>query len=333
MVILILIVLLAIVLLANVGQTEDWARSSTYLLIGALNGSVALFGLWALLGSTLLPLGVFADQELEAAFLAAAHVLGMVGVATGALASALLLRPVRRAVAGGLAWARTGDLDADSPVHTTMLVLCVYLAAWTLVQWLLAGDASGLAELSGPVPLSDVLLSGVLAVAFSLMGVGLGVRRTWGETLERLGVTPLAPGNALPGLTGAGAMLSFQVAAVGVWFLLAPQSLAELGSANSALLGEFTSFPAALVVAFSSAIGEELLFRGALQPRLGLLPTAVLFALLHVQYTLSPAALIILVIGLGLGLLRYWRDTTAAMVAHFFYNFALLALAAAVPQV
>lgn len=38
---------------------------------------------------------------------------------------------------------------------------------------------------------------------------------------------------------------------------------------------------AILVVAGASGVGEELLFRGALQPWMGLIPTAFLFALMH----------------------------------------------------
>jgi membrane protease YdiL (CAAX protease family) len=329
-----LVVLLSIVLLANVGLAEAWARDSTHLLIGALNGSLALFGIWALVLKTVsnpVP-QVFEDPALGEAFLLAARDLGLVSLVTALLASLFLLRPVRRVLIGTLARLRLSALDPGSPVHTTMLVFCLYLLAWTFIQWLLAGDVGGLAELSGPVLLADVLLSGVLAVAFALMGIGLGVRRTWKEVFERLGIARLETRSLTAGVLGAGAMLGFQIAAVSLWFVLAPESLEELGSANSVLVGEFASFPAALAVAVSTAIGEELLFRGALQPRLGLLPTSILFALLHVQYTLSPAALVILVVGLGLGLLRSQYDTTAAVVAHFVYNFALLALALTIPQ-
>jgi membrane protease YdiL (CAAX protease family) len=182
------------------------------------------------------------------------------------------------------------------------------------------------------VPLWDVLVSGALAVVFALLGVGLWVRRSWPEVLERLGVADLEPGSVMAGISVAGALLGFITLAGGLWLRFSPQTFEELGSATEVLFGGFTSIPAALVVAASTALGEELLFRGALQPRLGLLPTTLLFALLHVQYTLSPASLIILGVGLGFGLLRRWRDTTASIVAHFVYNFALLALAMVVPQ-
>ena len=332
MIILALVVLLSIVLLANVGLYERWARDAMHLLVAALNSALAVFSAWLLIAADRpLPPGLV-DPLFVASLQRAARDASLAGLATALLASLLLLRPLRRGLVRVLERVRVGHLDPDSPVHTAALVLCIYLLAGMLLEWLVAGDVGGLAELSGPVLIGDVLFSGVLAVAFALMGVGLGVRRSWAETLERLGVTPPNVQNVLGGVGGAGAMLTFMIVFSALWFLLAPNSLGELNSAADVLFGGFASLPAALVVAVSTAVGEELLFRGALQPRLGLLPTSLLFAVLHVQYTLSPASLMILGIGLALGLLRWRLDTTASMVAHFLYNFSLLALAAALPQ-
>jgi uncharacterized protein len=63
-----------------------------------------------------------------------------------------------------------------------------------------------------------------------------------------------------------------------------------------------------------------------LQPIFGLWPTAIFFALTHVQYTLTPATLVIIIVGLGLGWVRKRYNTTAAIITHFAYNFALLFL-------
>jgi len=81
-----------------------------------------------------------------------------------------------------------------------------------------------------------------------------------------------------------------------------------------------------LIVAGGAAIGEEIAFRGALQPVFGLWPTALFFALVHIQYTLTPAALIIFGVALGLGWLRRRYNTTTSIVAHFLYDFSLFAL-------
>jgi len=72
-----------------------------------------------------------------------------------------------------------------------------------------------------------------------------------------------------------------------------------------------------------AAVGEELFFRGLLQPWLGLVPAAVLFGALHVSgprswlyYALTAACL-----GLGLGLLfRVTGSLVAPITAHLTYN-------------
>ncbi|NDJ85058.1 MAG: CPBP family intramembrane metalloprotease, partial [Chloroflexi bacterium] len=64
----------------------------------------------------------------------------------------------------------------------------------------------------------------------------------------------------------------------------------------------------------------------ALQPIFGLWWTAIFFTLVHMQYTLTPAALIILMVAIGLGWLRRRYNLYAAIAAHFLYNFIPLAL-------
>jgi membrane protease YdiL (CAAX protease family) len=73
-------------------------------------------------------------------------------------------------------------------------------------------------------------------------------------------------------------------------------------------------------VGLSAGISEELLFRGAVQPRLGLVVTAFLFAVAHLQYGLSLATVEILIIGLVLGLVRQRTSTTICMIIHASYN-------------
>jgi membrane protease YdiL (CAAX protease family) len=67
-------------------------------------------------------------------------------------------------------------------------------------------------------------------------------------------------------------------------------------------------------------LGEEPLFRGAAQPRFGLVLTSVLFALVHAQYGISLATLIVFFLGLVLGILRNHTNTTTAMLTHAMYN-------------
>jgi len=75
-------------------------------------------------------------------------------------------------------------------------------------------------------------------------------------------------------------------------------------------------------VAILSSAGEEIFFRGALQPIFGLWVSSALFTLVHAQYGLSPELLILFFVSIGFGLLRMRFNTTAAIIAHASYNFA-----------
>ena len=61
--------------------------------------------------------------------------------------------------------------------------------------------------------------------------------------------------------------------------------------------------------------------RVAVQPVLGIIPTSVLFASMHVQYGPSLLLGYIFVLSLGLGYLRRRFNTTASFLAHAGYNF------------
>jgi hypothetical protein len=77
----------------------------------------------------------------------------------------------------------------------------------------------------------------------------------------------------------------------------------------------------------AAGIGEELLFRGALQPVLGLWFTAILFAASHIQYGLTPATLAVFIIAIALGIIRQRTNTTVAILVHFGYDFVIGLLA------
>jgi membrane protease YdiL (CAAX protease family) len=76
----------------------------------------------------------------------------------------------------------------------------------------------------------------------------------------------------------------------------------------------------ALLIGVGAGLGEETLFRGAVQPVLGIPVTSVLFASMHVQYGPSLLLGYIFVLSIGLGLLRRYVNTTASFLAHAGYN-------------
>ncbi|MBK8046275.1 MAG: CPBP family intramembrane metalloprotease [Anaerolineales bacterium] len=99
----------------------------------------------------------------------------------------------------------------------------------------------------------------------------------------------------------------------------------EVSELTETLLGTLLSSPLGILsIGLAAAIGEEPLFRGAAQPRFGLLVTSVLFALVHNNYGLSFATVIVFGLGLVLGLIRIRYNTTTSMITHAVYNSTLV---------
>ncbi len=76
---------------------------------------------------------------------------------------------------------------------------------------------------------------------------------------------------------------------------------------------------------FCAAVGEEILFRGAIQPFLGIYPTAVLFVLLHgyLSFKDKPKfiyGLYLILVAIVFGYLMEWFGLIAPIIAHFIYD-------------
>ncbi len=101
----------------------------------------------------------------------------------------------------------------------------------------------------------------------------------------------------------------------------------------SGLLGEMLGgmTPAkAAVLALSSAIGEEVLFRGVLLPTIGVVASSLVFGMLHVGPTREylPWTVMAVIMGFGFAGLTVWTgNIAAAVIAHLTINyFNILAL-------
>jgi membrane protease YdiL (CAAX protease family) len=87
------------------------------------------------------------------------------------------------------------------------------------------------------------------------------------------------------------------------------------------MTGQVQSPLGAVVLGASAGIGEEAIFRGALQPRFGLVIPSLLFTMLHgPQYGFNVALLGLFGVSVILGLERKYVNTTAAMITHALYN-------------
>lgn len=222
--------------------------------------------------------------------------------------------------------ARFTSLNPDSPVHTLALTLSGFLVANTIIT-LNQGGIEALAENADAASVGSLLLTGLALVAAAILGVGAWTRRSWPKVWERLGLRPLQRTDLLviirwtPVLVLAEGLISLLLT------LVNPEQLALLERVNNAFLGDLDSLLEWLILGLASGIGEEILFRGAIQPAFGLVPTAALFAVVHTQYGFSPLMLFIFLLGLILGMIRQRYSTTSAILVHFTYNFILGLLA------
>jgi membrane protease YdiL (CAAX protease family) len=240
-----------------------------------------------------------------------------------AINSSTLRQWLKRVVFGRVSY------DPESLVHTTALVMCPAVVSMTVGQLVLSGGLTGLAESleTGGISIGDTVFNQALWIFVALLGVGLFLRRTPQQVASRLGLRLPTAGDVRAGI-GAGIALYAFVLIVSVFWAAAvsPEQFQEQNAASEQIAGAFNTIPLALLLAFTAASGEEILFRGALQPVFGLWVTSIFFAALHMQYTLTPASLIIFVVALALGWLRLRYSTTASIIGHFAYNFILLAL-------
>lgn len=157
----------------------------------------------------------------------------------------------------------------------------------------------------------------------SLTGVAILWRSVWldepilfaSEAAAAGGVEPLRD-------VAAGLVAAAGVIAASWWLTRATAGGERLARALAELLGRLTPSSVALL-ALASGIGEEAFFRGALQPRVGLVAASILFGLAHFvpRREFLPWTGFSLLAGLLLGsLFEATGNLVAPMVAHATIN-------------
>lgn len=218
--------------------------------------------------------------------------------------------------------ARALPIDPDNPVHALAISLTVLIAASQFGNQL---SQDVLKQVAGGAQLQplDLVVQDIPFVLGALVGVGLFIRRDVPATLARLGLVRPTLLQVALGLASAGAFYLVSVGADQLASHLTPDLAQRVGAATDHLFGRLNNPIGIATIALTAGISEEMLFRGALQPRLGILWVAVVFALTHSQYGLSVSIVAVFVLALGLGLLRRYANTTTSMICHVAYNAAV----------
>jgi uncharacterized protein len=223
-----------------------------------------------------------------------------------------LLPPVRRLLAA------VTPLDPRSPVDMAGLCVTFFVLAWFFAP----GVSDTPPEEVGPVGAAELVVQVALYLVLAYAAVGWWFVRPLRAATERLGIR--APTVRTVGVAVAGLVAALVVAgianALALW--LQPDLAAELDAVTEDITAEVQNPLGALLLGVSAGVGEEAIFRGALQPRYGIVLTSIVFAVLHApQYGLNFAILGLFGVSVVLGLLRARFGTTAAMITHALYNF------------
>jgi membrane protease YdiL (CAAX protease family) len=304
------------VVIAQFGERVRWAQYATYGLLIAIN-----LGLLGLVGLALLNqlAKMFMPDSLDPAALEANWMAVAAAVLlTSTVAYLPLIPRVRQWLARWL------PIEATSLVHMAALVLAVYEIGLNLGQMALIGDLENLTDIELALTIWDVLLTGVPFLIFALVGVGLFVRRDLRHTVVRLGLHRPTWKHLLVAAAITVALLALNYGINMLWEVVDPTSYELVNQVTENLYGSLTTLAGGIVLGLSAGISEEILFRGAIQPRLGLLLATLLFSVGHLQYGLTPAMLQIFVIGLVLGWVRKWANTTTSIVIHASYNMLIV---------
>ena len=305
---------LGLIVLAQFGESRPWARWATMLILLASGLLVFLFGVALLVDPTFF-------QQAYRPFDTARLGWTLIFVGLFVLAPVLL----------GMVLSRGGK---DPTLHGIPWTRPVHLTAWTLLV-LFIGSNLGVAametlsEIEIGNPLALIIPQNLAFALAALLGVGWGVRRRLPDVAKRLGFTRPSVNDFLLGLAMS-LIMFFATMLVGGLVTLIFGSESGLSSGfNEQIIRHLPGVGGVILMGLASGIGEEMLYRGALQPVAGVWLTSFLFAISHIQY-LSPAILVIFVLGLILGYTRNRWGLNTAIWTHALYNtlVGLLALLA-----
>lgn len=305
-------------ILAQVARKSRGADVTLIVILLALSFLVAAVGVLTSIGLLLRAMGdgVVGSEQIS---LSAA---GIAALAAGVAGLGLCIPPLRRI----LGWRLKNNWWADPPVFLALWLFTVVLAnnVVSILIFTQVPDVSAFYP-TGRLSPATILLSETPFLVIAVLGVGAGVRRNLRQTISRLGYGPIS-------IRQLGIVIAFVAAALllasladALFAYLQPDLYRRVGDLSDSLfstkgVSPLSAVSFALLLGIGAGLGEETLFRGALQPVLGILPASLLFASVHIQYGPSVLLGFVFLLALGFGLLRRYINTTASFLAHAAFN-------------
>jgi len=287
------------VITANAVIGRRWAPHVTAILAGFTAGATFLLGAFELTGPVSGPRN---PAGVDIGYMV-----------TGLIAATFVSKPVRERLSRYL------PINPDNPVHSLALVLAVILFG-TQVSAIAFTDVLA-ADLKVPaLTIADLVAQELPFAVLAFAGVGLYIRRSLAVSADRLGLVSPAWWHITLAIGAAGAF--WTLGEVSLWLsqTFTPDITSKVQKTSDHLFGGLGGPAGIAALALLPGFCEDILFRGALQPRLGLLVTSLLFAAIHTEYGLSFDVVTIFVIAIGLGLIRRYANTTASITCHMTYN-------------
>lgn len=294
-------IIYGIVFWANRARTDRSASVGIYLLFGLPGGLLSVAGI-ALMTTTDLAEGPFI-------------------LASGLAFSLPLLRPFRKLIASFT------PMDPKSPIDLCGLALILWVMSFFVITAVQSGPAevdSGGDALTGN--LFWLVLNAVTFVAIAYVAVGYRIHRTGAEATERLGLT--VPSLKTVAISVGMVIPCFMVSILGSALTVAfqPDVIDNLEDTMDQMTSGLANPVGALLIGLSAGIGEEVLFRGAVQARFGIIIAALFWTTLHIQYDFSFVLVGLFGVGILLGLQRKYFGTTSAVITHALYNMVVVGI-------
>jgi uncharacterized protein len=238
-------------------------------------------------------------------------------LALGLALSLPLVKGFRRLVA------MVTPMDPNSTID--MMGLGVILALMAYFGWAITLDTDP-DDLTSAVTVASQIINVAFFILVAYVAVGTNIYRNRSEATSRLGLRwPTLPDLAV----GVAAVIpAFMLSLVGSLLTLyfQPDVFEDLGDTMEEMASGTEVTLVSVLIFASAGLGEEILFRGAIQPRFGIVLTSAFWALVHTQYQFSFVVLGLFLVGLMFGLIRKYVSTTSAIIAHALYNAAVVLL-------
>jgi uncharacterized protein len=287
-------------------------RIALYIIFGLGSAAMAGFGVLIILFADTLATEIGDDAPGVRA--------GMFMLATGVLTGLVLLPPVRQVLS------RLMPIDSRSVPDMVGLIVMIGLSIvmiWTIDLTFAEDAGEGEFEAMGSLGL---VFQALLLVAIAYFAVGGAINRDLASVRDRLGLHTVTSRQVAISI-----MLIiplFMVSALGglLTDVFQPGFTEEIDDIMGDVTADLINVQGALLIGLTAGIGEEILFRGAIQPKYGIMFTSIIFTLIHVQYGFSFVLLGVFLTSIIFGIQRQKMNTTACIITHAAYNFSVVML-------